>query len=75
MRLLEKGPVESVYLLTSTTEKQSVMLFMAAGQSFFNRNYEKALVFALQAQYLKYQPIGSLENFINLVKDSLRNSR
>ncbi len=47
VRLLEKGPVESVYLLTSTTEKQSVMLFMAAGQSFFNRNYEKALVFAL----------------------------
>ena len=64
VRLLEKGPFESVYLLTGTTEKQSVMFFIAAAMALQAGEYKKARVCALKAKELHYEPISDVDGLI-----------
>lgn len=54
VRLLEKGRLESVFLLTNSTEKQSIMLHLAAQYFSHSGDYLKALQFESQAKVLHY---------------------
>jgi hypothetical protein len=67
VRLLEKGRMESAYLLTATTEKQAVMFFAEGARFLQEGNYAQALAFAKQAKAFHYQPESSVDQFIKFI--------
>ena len=67
VRLLEKGRLESIYLLTNTTEKQGFILYLTAIHFLEARNLEQALVCALKAKALHFQPQSDVDTFIHTV--------
>jgi hypothetical protein len=56
VRLLEKGPSESIFLLTGTTEKQAIMCHLAAFHFFQTGDYGKALAWETRAKEFHYLP-------------------
>jgi len=72
---LEKGRVESIYLITGTTEKEAAMSFLAAAHFFMSKDYTNALRWSLQAKAFHYQPKKDVDNFINFVTPFVQRSR
>jgi len=66
-RLLEKGPFESIYLLTNTTEKQAFMYYAIAVHFIQTGEIEKALLCARKAKELHFQPESEVDKFIHSI--------
>lgn len=65
--LLEKGPLENLYRLSATQEKEAVLAFHQARQYAQGGRFVEAREMALRARALKYQPGFVLDNFISLL--------
>lgn len=75
VRLLERGRLESVYLLTSTTEKQALMSLLGAVHFLQQGDVSQALQFALAAKAYHYQPQEEVDNFILEISSYIKQRR
>ena len=72
VQLLEKGRLESIHLLTRTTEKQATILITGAIRFFQAGEYAKAMACVLEARKFHYQPDSSIDSLIHLFEPYLQ---
>jgi hypothetical protein len=72
VRLLEKGRYESIHQLTGTSEKEAALLVAGAMHFFQGGEYDQAMMCALQARKLHYQPDATIDALIKLFEPYLQ---